>query len=1308
MDEFRLTNICRSEGWINTEYNNQHNPSTFYSIGIEYTVSGNPRNEHYFKYYKEIIIDHTMVSGSHDLIDFPLLISTFDEDLKNKAQYYGYDIAFAYNGAWLDHEIEFFDKSYNTTHAQLIAWVQIPRLSTTSDTTFRMYYGNSSMNSRENPNGVWNNEYKGVWHLSETTGSALDSTNYGISGTVSGTVTRNQTGKISTTYDFGSNGQIYFGNPPDNHFNMGTESFTISFWMNIDASTGNYQLPLYKGATVTSETGYDFETSTDADVLFFRITDGTNLAQTTVLSIEFDEWIYVTGVVDRTLDLIHLFGNGLPVGSGVSIASIGNIDNDLGLVAPSSTYDLNGLLDEIRIIKSQRSADWILTEYNNQNDPQSFLTISTEERFDTTPPTYSGLIESSDPLELGDTEIITINITDPSGINQVKIEFMASNHSMTNIGGDRWQYNSWTPNSVNNYTYKIFMQDNYNNWNTTQGIIEVIDTTPPTFSDLIESADNLQLGQNETITIKVYDSPGSGVNQVLLEYDSLNQTMNFAGGDTWSWNKWRPFLLGIHSYKIYMQDMENNWNMTSGSIRVVDTTAPIIENLTESEDPLELGGNITINIDVFDSLTSVSSVLIELEGTNHTMNNIGGSTYEYNFTSSYVGITYYIIYANDTENNWNSLTSSFDIIDTTPPAFANLSKSEDPLEFGSPIIISINCTDLSNINQVMIEIEGVNNTMINIEGNRWQYELWIPSITGNCFYTIWAEDNNNNWNSINDSVLVQDTTPPLFSGLTESTDPVEFGTPLTISINCTDLAGIKRVSIEYENFNHTMIYMGGITWQYDSWTPSSVGNYSYIIWIEDSSGNLNFATGSILFQDTILPVYFNSYENMDPLELGDSVIIRIDIYDFAGINQTIIEFEGSNHSMTNIYGNTWQYDSWTPRDWILYQYCIYMEDYSGNWNSMKGNITVQDTTPPSPPVLTNNPSGEVSGILVFDWLDGTDPSGISYYVLIIDNETDPLVTPGYTYIFNITNEGSESSYFKLPEILPDGTYYFFLTQVDGVGRESGYTMGTFTVISLENGNPANMNLIIMMVILASVIGSVVAIVIVRKKAKKNISPPREKIPLKIISSHINKLSLQQPPLQEKIQNLAEKGEIDANINDIKYLGEQLFAEGAYLEAMRQFKLGRDYLLNLGREEEAKLFSELISGIEGLMHEREKRLELLEKFKVEGNTVQIFELYQDIIVISKKLRDPDTASFYQAEIINYFQTNKLNFIDLEDYRFELNQKALSLIINNKFEIAALQYEKCEKISQLFVQIGREEEIANIEEFRLKKEECLRKF
>ena len=40
---------------------------------------------------------------------------------------------------------------------------------------------------------------------------------------------------------------------------------------------------------------------------------------------------------------------------------------------------LPGTIDEIRISSSARSADWIITEYQNQNNPSGFIDTGLEE-----------------------------------------------------------------------------------------------------------------------------------------------------------------------------------------------------------------------------------------------------------------------------------------------------------------------------------------------------------------------------------------------------------------------------------------------------------------------------------------------------------------------------------------------------------------------------------------------------------------------------------------------------------------------------------------------------------------------------------------------------------------------------------------------------------------------------------------------------------------------------------------------------------------------------------------------------------------
>ena len=1289
-----------------------------------------PPNKGYFKYYKLITIPHEQVFGTGTHINFPVLISILDSDLHDHVEANGNDIAFANDTSWLNHEIELFNQTYNSTHAQLVCWVQIPKLSTSLDTTIYLYYGNVTMTSQENPSELWSN-YASVWHLKESSGSGYylkDSTINNYDGDPSGTAYL-ASGKIASARNFAANNDNIAISGGSSLLN-GDNRFVFSFWM----------YPNYDSDLEWQNDGERRVFYKSSSVRMARIWRGTwqdpgkGLFQP---DIEFDTYgtIYPNFEINRQTwnYIIYSYdGSYFRVIINGQLKTSQYIGSD-SLISDSSTFRLgdigsdcfDGYIDEFRLSNNVNTNGWYQTEFNNQNNTNSFIILSQEEIVDHTPPLYSNLIESSNPLELGDIEIIQINVSDISGISQVLIEFEGSNHSMSNLVGDKWQYDSWTPNSVDNYSYTIWMEDNCNNWNSTTSTIEVIDSTPPTYSNLIESADPLQFGQNETINIKVYDSPGSGVKQVLLEYEDddliyRNHTMKFEGINSWSWYNWKPFSVKVHSYKIYMEDNEGNWNMTSETITIVDTTAPVIGNLTESADPLELGNNITITIDVYDNETIVSTVLIELEGVNHTMSKIGGNTYEYNWTRSFVGIVNYKIYANDSDNNWNSLSSSFDIIDTTPPDISDLWKSEDPLELGNTITIAVNSTDLSDIKQIKIEFEGSNHSMAHIGGDAWEYDLWIPSATGTNLYTIWAEDNNNNWDYISDSVFVQDTTPPTYSDLVESANPVELGVLFAISINTTDLAGIQEVLIEYENSNYTMTNIGGNIWNFDAWVPNSIGNCTYKIYITDNSGNLNYLNSWILFIDTIIPNYDNLFESSDPLELGDNQIVRINAYDFAGINQCLLEYEGMNHSMTNIYGNTWQFDSWIPNNWTFYQYKIFVEDKSGNWNYLSSNITVQDTLPPSPPILNNGPSGIVNGVLVFDWQDGYDPSGITRYVLIIDNETDYLITPGYIFEVNLTNNGSGSSYFELTEDLPSGKYYYFLAQTDGAGNKSSYTVGSFEIQINDDNNI--MLYIIIAIAIVSVLGSVSAIVVIKRKSQKQMKPFRKKIPLKVTLSHLEAISpVTQSSYEDETQNLinqqpvthdtfkeeipVEKEQI-LNIEELKHLGESMFEDGAYLEAIEQFECVKELLIEQGKKEEAKLISELINGINKLIKEREMRTKVLEAEKMNGDSIKIFELYQEIIEISKKLRDIDGVNMFNSEMNDYFNANKIKLIELQKYSFKLEEQADLSSNAGQYEKAIQEFEKCEQISSLLMNFSKNE-INNVEKFRNKKLATLQK-
>ncbi|MBT0160831.1 DUF2341 domain-containing protein, partial [Candidatus Bathyarchaeota archaeon A05DMB-2] len=115
-----------------------------------------------WQYRKTITIDPSQVSG--DQTNFPVLIDMVDSDLKGKAQPDGDDIVFvSENNVKLSHEIE----QYESSTGHLVAWVRIPFVSSTSFTTFYMYYGNPTAPNQEDTAAVWDTSYKLVLHLNE-------------------------------------------------------------------------------------------------------------------------------------------------------------------------------------------------------------------------------------------------------------------------------------------------------------------------------------------------------------------------------------------------------------------------------------------------------------------------------------------------------------------------------------------------------------------------------------------------------------------------------------------------------------------------------------------------------------------------------------------------------------------------------------------------------------------------------------------------------------------------------------------------------------------------------------------------------------------------------------------------------------------------------------------------------------------------------------------------------------------------------------------------------------------------------------
>ena len=329
-----------------------------------------------YGYERNITIDYTKVSGGSDLYSFPVLVTITGQDfLKNSpaGQIFngnGYDIIFTDNNYnKLDHQLEY----YNGINGDLIAWIRIPTLSSSSNTVIKILYGNLQVNTDPSVTSVWDSHYKGVWHLDDNT--LDDFTSFDKPGTPYNTPTY-PSGRIYNALGLnGTNEYVEVLNAPNANF---AGNVTVSAWVYMDAGGRDQKIA---GNQNNSSGGYKFGIYTNNKVEF-EIRNSANtpslnrdVAGGTVLST--GQWYYLAGISSDVLDSIKTFVNGIPERPFKKTGILGTASNNLtiGKEPFLSNYYFDGMFDELRISDKVRSNGWMRTEYNNQSSPSTFYAL---------------------------------------------------------------------------------------------------------------------------------------------------------------------------------------------------------------------------------------------------------------------------------------------------------------------------------------------------------------------------------------------------------------------------------------------------------------------------------------------------------------------------------------------------------------------------------------------------------------------------------------------------------------------------------------------------------------------------------------------------------------------------------------------------------------------------------------------------------------------------------------------------------------------------------------------------------------------
>jgi len=366
-------------------------PNTTYEWTVEVTDGVNTTVKQYsfftvtpfdpfdegWRYRKKITINHDFVED--DLSDFPVLINIVDSDLRNKTQDDGDDILFmdgsgdAYK---LYHEIEYFDRS----SGEIVAWIRLPNIDGNDNTDFYMYYGNPSCGSQQSSEYVWDENYCAVWHLDTTS----DSTSNDNHGNIYGSNTSWKPGKSGVGIEITNKGMIWNIHPLDDSI---TTELTIDCWIYWYGRDTSWPSPSYvlDGIEWNYEGGMLLSIQEDGHIYFSTFYKNGLQDITSSSVIPKNIWTHISVIYNYNNHDLNIFINGLEDNSTTANHLYYHTSYDMAIgndkwgPAHESYRPLNGIIDELRISDKDRDSDWIKTQYNNQNDPLSFMSFGPEE-----------------------------------------------------------------------------------------------------------------------------------------------------------------------------------------------------------------------------------------------------------------------------------------------------------------------------------------------------------------------------------------------------------------------------------------------------------------------------------------------------------------------------------------------------------------------------------------------------------------------------------------------------------------------------------------------------------------------------------------------------------------------------------------------------------------------------------------------------------------------------------------------------------------------------------------------------------------
>jgi len=336
----------------------------------------------------KLVIDESKIPDGAPLTNFPMLV-VGGAQFKGMFQADAGDIWFELeDGTRLTHEIVSADR----TTGAFEAWVLIPTLDDDANTTLYMHYADpNAANQFDTTGAVWASEYLGVYHMEGGSGTAyLDASGNSNTLTPTGTPTLDGTGHIGDGIAVVRSSSI-LTHPIGASWNFDTQDMTICAWFKITDWAGGADEHIFShgsGGSVLNERFYWREEASGTRVAS-RV--GTTNPTDDNYTTSADTWYRACTVVNTDgatggTDVYYAYQNATVFTqvNGITYTPFTThavADWTLGgAVHATDGYGegMTGMLDEVWISQSAKTAAQITAEYNNQSSPTTFYTMTYE------------------------------------------------------------------------------------------------------------------------------------------------------------------------------------------------------------------------------------------------------------------------------------------------------------------------------------------------------------------------------------------------------------------------------------------------------------------------------------------------------------------------------------------------------------------------------------------------------------------------------------------------------------------------------------------------------------------------------------------------------------------------------------------------------------------------------------------------------------------------------------------------------------------------------------------------------------------